>query len=92
MLHQVMSAAAATDCLAVLGRDDRVLLVDDGVRLLANPRLLEILRDRAPVAALETDVNCRGLSSLATGTGLDLLDDAAWVRAVLEARQVLSWK
>ncbi len=91
VVHQLMSVRSLDDCLACAGDGDLVLLVDAGVGLLVDGSLLENLLVRFEVKASAVDTRCRGLLGQAEAAGVDLLSDAGWVRAALDARHVLSW-
>lgn len=74
-----------SECLGMLGPDDAIVLIENGVLgLVATTHL-----DAGRVYALSADVSARGLAESDHGTSL--LDYSEWVDLTLKAERVISW-
>lgn len=95
-LHQLFTTAgtALDDCLAQFQAGDHLLLVDRGAAVLMIADHVEALKEACndSVSATLADVEALGLKPLADQCGMAQVDDAGWVRLVMAAGQVLSWK
>lgn len=84
---------AFAQCLSALGRDDALLLLEDGVYALAGParaQLLQLLQLGVQLCVLAPDAQARGLGD-AAGQEFAGVDYAGFV-ALTERRQpVVSW-
>ena len=72
---------------------DCLLLLDRGVELLAEPRVLAELVERSAgrLQVLAEDLAARGLGSMANDHQELLIDSPGWVRLIAAHLQVLSW-
>lgn len=95
-LHLLMSAndAAIRDCLALFRPGDYLLLVDQGVAVLAHQQRTESLLAVVGecIGALRADVLARGLDVEPGRAEIQLLSDLEWAEKVAMHTQVLSWK
>ena len=85
-LHLVNRANALPACLAVMGRDDALLLIEDAVYVA--------VAGRAPnrdVFALESDVRARGLQER-LGPRVRIASDAEFVSLVEHHQPVVTWR
>ncbi|MBW7469942.1 sulfurtransferase complex subunit TusB [Marinobacter sp. F4218] len=73
------------ECLGMLGPDDAIVLIENGVLGLAAAEGFHSAR----VYALRDDVAARGLSGSTQATSL--VDYSEWVGLTLQAERVISW-
>ncbi|MBW0146319.1 sulfurtransferase complex subunit TusB [Marinobacter arenosus] len=74
-----------SECLGMLGPDDAIVLIENGVLGLAATTHLSADR----VYALVADVSARGLPEQSHDS--TLLDYSEWVDLTLRAKRVISW-
>ncbi|BBL70471.1 sulfurtransferase complex subunit TusB [Methylogaea oryzae] len=86
-----MAAPALRQCLARLGEDDSLLLIEDGVYAVAAQGEAAALLAGRRVYALEADLAARGLDQAERLAGVETVDYAGFVRMAAEHAQVLSW-
>ena len=79
-------------CRAQAGDKDTVVLIGDGVLLLASPVIPESIESERPLACLEADVNARGLGATADVSGIERLKDSDMVRLMTQHQHCLTWK
>lgn len=77
---------ASRDCLRCLGKNDGLLLIEDGVYLTQR---YTIAHKSARVMALQHDLHQRGLSLLQNH--IEIIDDAGFVDVSLAYGRVVSW-
>ena len=90
-LNATPTSAAFSDCLRLLGADDELLLMGDGVyAALADTESCEALIDRdASVYLLDSDVGAAGIGErLGTGTVIDM---AGFVELTERFERQLAW-
>lgn len=87
-LHLLLSPEALADCRSQLLAGDRLVLLDRGVGLLADPEALADLGERASLNASVEDRRARGLPAQPAAPDVD---DAGVVALVERHRHVLSW-
>ena len=85
ILHTVNKTAALAKCLPMLGEDDVLLLIEDGVLLG-----LENLQLDTRVLALSADVSARGLQTRLPDT-ISRIDYADFVDLAVRADKVCAW-
>ncbi len=95
-LHLLMSVSDSVirDCLALFRPGDYLLLVDQGVGVLAHQQRTESLLAVVgeSLGALRADVLARGLYMEPGQEEIQLLSDLEWAEKVAMHTQVLSWK
>jgi tRNA 2-thiouridine synthesizing protein B len=89
------SHATLASCLQVCGKQDGILLLEDGVfgALISSPcaeELLAMIQAGLKVYALSGDVNARGLQEKIR-TGIQLTDYNGFVQLSVEHKCVQSW-
>lgn len=82
-------------CLAICGKDDGILLLEDGVfgAMAATPcagRLAELIEQGVKVYALVDDIKARGLQEKLLGN-IELTDYTGFVQLSIDHRCVQSW-
>ena len=93
-LHLVLRASAdvLAECLACVGENDSVALVDAAVGLPGRPDFAARLQGRVKVYCLEADLLARGLGVLAGTAGLETIDDQGLIQLICQHDHCLSWK
>jgi sulfur relay protein TusB/DsrH len=77
---------ASRDCLRCLGKQDALLLIEDGVYLTQR---YTITHKSARVMALQHDLHQRGLSPLQNH--IEIIDDGGFVEMCATYDRVVSW-
>lgn len=97
-LHLIMngSRSCLEDCLQFAGNDDSIILLASAVDLMLDEDACQAIAQAREgrglrIAFRAADVQCRGLSGIALSDKLELLEDEAWVRAVCDHSEILSW-
>lgn len=88
ILHTINKPEALSLCLPMLGNDDTVLLIEDGVLLALNNSARSQL-GRARVLVLDADVSARGL--VGRIGNLESVSYAGFVELAARASKVCSW-
>jgi sulfur relay protein TusB/DsrH len=93
ILHTVNKAStnssALTQCLAVIGSDDCLLLIEDGVyNAILDAKQLNTLGDRCSV--LKADADGRGISAKVAGS-FNLVSYEQFVELVANCKLTQSW-
>ncbi|MEJ8568437.1 DsrH/TusB family sulfur metabolism protein [Elongatibacter sediminis] len=93
VLHLVQTAEAqAPVWRGFCAPGDEVLLMDDGVLLLAGNTGIVPLPEGVHLACLDADARARGVADVARALEVELISDGEWVRRVAERPHCLSWK
>lgn len=80
---------ALTQCLRALGQEDSLILIEDGVLLLANPAFAPNLPSATRLFALQPDGDARGISidpDIATA-----VEFPQFVELVTQHQKTMSW-
>jgi sulfur relay protein TusB/DsrH len=93
-LHLVMRSNAdlLDQCLACVGENDSVVLMDAGVGLVGRPDFAAWLPGRGSVYCLQADLLARGLGELSISPGLETISDQGLIQLVCQHDHCLSWK
>ncbi len=84
------SHPAMTRCLECLGTNDSILLMEDGVLLLAQPKLLPDLGAHQHLYVIEQDVLARGLNSHQY-PAVEPVNYEQFVELVTQHQKTLTW-
>lgn len=88
-LHLLYSIESLNDCQKALSSDDAILLLQEGVYLLANNCPLPISIE---CYALQADIDARGITLAHTKkNNLSIIDDATFVDLVMQFTNNISW-
>lgn len=96
-LHLIMAGnrKCLKDCLQFAGNEDSIILIASAVDLLMDDEACHLIAgayERGLLIAFRAaDVNSRGLSEVARSDDVELLEDEAWVTAVCDHSETLSW-
>ena len=89
------SSTTLTDCLSIIGKDDSILFMQDGVYALNHP-ILETVQH--PRYTLQDDVEARGLITNANTAGnskadtsIESIDYSKFVQLCTLHEKVISW-
>lgn len=89
-LHQLNAQHKLANCLKLLAKTDSLVLIESAVALAVQADFLKQLPQGVSVFALSSDLQARGLLNNCS-PAIQLLSDAEWVAASLEADRVCSW-
>lgn len=90
IINKHSPAQGLSACLRVLRPGDALLLIEDGVYLLATEHLLA-LPDTMHCHALQEDLQARGLALSAAANNCHVVDYAGFVSLVCSHSRSLSW-
>jgi sulfur transfer complex TusBCD TusB component (DsrH family) len=93
-LHLVLisSGELLDECIAFMGVNDSIVLLDTAVNLLARPDIATWLPADVPVYCHEVDLLAQGLGKVVNFPGIAPVDDLGLIKLVCQHGHCLSWK
>ncbi|PCJ26071.1 MAG: sulfurtransferase complex subunit TusB [SAR86 cluster bacterium] len=93
ILHTISRSPSSDllkSCAGLLGEDDGILFIEDGIYYCADNSSLSEVATKVKLYALKEDIEARGMQSRSSAD-IDLIDYARFVEICCDYDKVVSW-